>query len=359
MRLGILGRYLLREASAALLAVTVVLLAIMVSAQFARYLAQAAGGTLPKDVLLSVVGLSSLQYLMILIPFAGLLAVMLTLGRLYRDQEIAAMNGCGIGAGDLYRPFLLMAVAMALLAGAFSFEIGPWAGRKADFLLKDGRWLVQYNPFESGRFKELGEGRAVFYTDDVSANGQELGLVFAELRERGGTSVVTARQGRYSLDADGSRLLQLEDGWRFQGQPGEARYDITHYDRLHSRLQPPEFVYKLEARKLQPSGKLRDSAEPADQAEWQWRLASPISVFLMILLAVPLSHTAPRKGRYGKLVLGILVYLVYSNLLTFGQTYLAKGRIPIELGLWWIHGIAAALALGLIAKREGWVPAWR
>ena len=93
MRLGILGRYLLREATGALVAVAVVLLAIMISAQFARYLAQAAGGTLPKDLLLSVVALTSLQYLMILIPFSALMAVMLTLGRLYKDQEIAAMNG--------------------------------------------------------------------------------------------------------------------------------------------------------------------------------------------------------------------------------------------------------------------------
>jgi len=359
MRLGILGRYLLREAAAALAAAAFVLLAIMVSAQFSRYLAQAAGGTLPKDVLLGVVGLTSLQYLMILIPFAALLAVMLTLGRMYRDQEVAAMNGCGVGAQDLYRPFLLLAVSMAVLAGAFSFEIGPWAGRKADFLLKDGRWLVQYNPFEAGRFKDIGDGRAVFYTDRVGRDGKELGLVFGEVREEQGASVVSARRGSYSLEADGSRRLTLEDGWRFEGQPGEGGFDITHYDSLTSRIQPPEFVYKLEERKTRPTAELRASADLADQAEWHWRLASPISVFVMILIAVPLSHTAPRKGRYGKLVVGILVYLVYSNLLTFGQTYLAKGKLPLVLGLWWVHALAAGLALALIARREGWMRSWR
>lgn len=356
MRLGILGRYLLREATGALAAVAVVLLAIMMSAQFARYLAQAAGGKIPKDVLLSVVGLTSLQYLMILIPFSALLAVMLTLGRLYKDQEIAAMSGCGVGGRRLYAPFLLLAVGMSLLAGAFSFQIGPWAGRQADYLLKDGRWLIQFNPFEEGRFKEVGNGRATFYTDRVEAGGEKLGLVFGELREDDGVSALTARSGRYTLAADGTRQLVLEDGWRFHGQPGQGNYDITHYDTLTSRIQLPEFVYKTEVRKIRPTSELLASRDRADRAEWHWRLAAPISVFLMILIAVPLSHLAPRQGRYGKLVVGILVYLVYSNLLTFGQTYIAKGKMPEALGLWWIHAAAAALALALIARREGW---WR
>jgi lipopolysaccharide export system permease protein len=356
MNLGILGRYLMREAGSALLAVAIVLLAIMISAQFARYLAQAAGGTLPKDLLLSVVGLTSLQYLMILIPFSALLAVMQTLGRLYKDQEIAAMTACGVGGRRLYQPFLVLAVGMSLLAGAFSFEIGPWAGRKADYLLKDGRWLVQFNPFEEGRFKEVGDERGVFYTDRLSSDGEELGMIFGQITESDGKdSVLTARRGRYTMDEDGVRRLVLEEGWRYEGEPGQAQFDVTRYQTLTSRIQLPEFVYKTEVRKIQPTSQLRSSDDPADQAEWHWRLASPISVFLMILIAVPLSHLAPRQGRNGKLVLGILVYLVYSNLLTFGQTFIAKGQIPAVLGLWWVHALAAALALWLIARREGWL----
>jgi len=354
MRLGILGRYLLRETAGALTAVAFVLLAIMMSAQFARYLAQAAGGKLPKDVLLGVVGLTSLQYLMILIPFSGLLAVMLTLGRFYKDQEIAAMNGCGVGGPRLYAPFLLLAAGLAVVAGAFSFQIGPWAGRESDFLLKDGRWLLQFNPFEEGRFKEVGGGRAVFYTDRVEKKDR-LGMVFGELHDEDGTSVLTAHHGYYTIAQDGTRRLVLEDGWRYIGEPGRGDYDIARYERLISRIQLPEFVYKPEVRKIKPTSELLASKDPADRAEWHWRLASPISVFLMILIAVPLSHLAPRQGRYGKLVVGILVYLVYSNMLTFGQTYLAKGKMPEVLGLWWIHAIAAAVGLWLIARREGWV----
>ena len=84
------------------------------------------------------------------------------------------------------------------------------------------------------------------------------------------------------------------------------------------------------------------------------RIAAPVSVFVLGLLAVPLSYLAPRQGRYGKLVLGIVLYLVYSNLLGLGQAWIAKGRVPSVVGLWWVHLLFAGAALWMIARRQGW-----
>jgi lipopolysaccharide export system permease protein len=106
MKLGILDRYLLREAGGAWLAVTLVLLSIMLATRFARFLGEAATGILPRELLFKVVALSSLQYLVILIPVSLLLAIMLAMGRLYKDSEIAAMSGCGVSMKQLYRPFM-------------------------------------------------------------------------------------------------------------------------------------------------------------------------------------------------------------------------------------------------------------
>ena len=85
------------------------------------------------------------------------------------------------------------------------------------------------------------------------------------------------------------------------------------------------------------------------------RLAAPLSVLILALLAVPLSHTRPREGRYGKLVLGILAYLAYANLVSFGATWIGKGKMPPQLGLWWVHALVLMVALWLIARRQGWV----
>ena len=356
MRSTILGRYLLREGFSAWAAVTLVLLAIMLATRFARFLAEAAAGALPREFLLKVVALSSLQYLVILIPVSLLLAILLSLGRMYRDQEISAMTGCGVGPLALYRPFLGMAVAIAGLTAALSFQIGPWAGRQADYLVKDAQRLVQFTPFEPGVFREVAGGRAVFYTAGMNETGDKLKTVFALFHEERGSSVVTAQHGVQQRDpASGDRIVKLEQGYRYTGTPGHADYDIVRFETLSTRVAPPAVLYTTSRRKIQETGKLLDSEDAADKAELQWRIAAPVSVLLLALLAVPLAYASPREGRYGKLVLGLLAYLGYTNLLALGQAWIAKGFMPVAVGLWWVHALAGALALWLIARRMGWV----
>lgn len=356
MRSTILSRYLLREGFGAWVAVTLVLLAIMLATRFARFLAEAAAGALPREFLLKVVALSSLQYLVILIPVSLLLAVLLSLGRMYRDQEIAAMTGCGVGPLTLYRPFLGLAVAVSGLTAALSFQIGPWAGRQADYLVKDAQRLVQFTPFEPGVFREVAGGRAVFYTAGMNNAGDKLETVFALFHEERGSSVITAQHGVQERDPQsGDRIVRLEQGYRYAGTPGQADYDIVRFETLSTRVAPPAVLYTTSRRKIQETGKLFESDDVQDQAELQWRIAAPVSVLLLALLAVPLAYASPREGRYGKLVLGLLVYLLYTNLLALGQAWIAKGIVPAAVGLWWVHILVLALALWMIARRMGWI----
>lgn len=351
-----LDRYLMRETAAATLAVTLVLLAIMLSARFARFLGAVATGELPRDVLALVVGLSSLQYLVLLIPASLLLAVMMTLGRLYKDSEVAAMMGCGVSLGDLYRPFMWLSLIMAAITAFLAFSAGPWAGRQVDYIAKDSRRLVQYSPFESGRFRTLAGGRAVFYTEDIDSRGEFLTNVFARLEEENGESIVMAKRGRQRVDdATGERKLSLFFGSRYAGVPGQSDYEVIDFDELETRITPPPFLYSSSKRKLTPTGELISSADREDQAELAWRVAAPVSVLILGLLAVPLSYLKPRQGRYGKMVLGIVLYLVYSNLMGLGQAWIAKGQVPAVMGLWWVHLIFGGLGLLLFAQRQGWL----
>ncbi len=84
----ILDRYIFREIATTWLAVTVVLLLILMTNQFARVLGDVAKGRLPKYAAFDVIGLTVVQYLTILIPIGLFLATMMALGRLYRDSEL-------------------------------------------------------------------------------------------------------------------------------------------------------------------------------------------------------------------------------------------------------------------------------
>jgi lipopolysaccharide export system permease protein len=165
--------------------------------------------------------------------------------------------------------------------------------------------------------------------------------------------VVVAEKGDQATDPlTGERIVRLRNGYRYEGEPGQAAFEVVKFDQLTMNLSPPPFSYINSQRKLSPTSALIGSPDPQDQAELQGRIAVPVSVFVLALLAVPLSYLRPRQGRYGKLVFGILAFLVYSNLIVLGQTWIGKGRLPPS-GLWLIHGVMLLAAMLLIARRQG------
>lgn len=356
-RARLLERYLFREMARSWVAVTVVLLAIMLATRFARFLAQAARGQLPEELLFQVAGLSGLQYLIVLTPISLLLAVMMALGRLYRDQEVTALLACGAPLATLYRPVALLAVAIGVLTAVLSVDLGPWAGRTADRLVAEAARNNRYNPFEAGRFNEVAAVNATLYTGQVSDDGSEIGQFFAvqRLDDNRLAIVVAAGGGSQADTVTGERVVTLTDGHRYELRP-DSGFDVVGFDRLQVRVPPPEFAELSNKRKLAPSHELRASDALADRAEWAFRIAVPVSVLVLGLLAVPLSHVRPRSGRYSRLIIGVVLYLVYSQMITLGQVWIAQDKMPASLGIWWVHGLFGGLALFWVVRQAGWRP---
>lgn len=352
---SVLGRYLFREAWQSWAAVTVVLLAIMLATRLARFLGEAAKGNIDPSLLLTLVGLSSVRYLTILIPVSLLIGVMLTLGRLYRDSEIDAMHAGGLGLGGLYRPFLRLGFLLALLGGMLSLWLSPFAARTADFLVKEAASRMAFAVFEPGQFRSLPDGRGTLYMESYDPESGALSEVFAEVRSPEMNSIVMARSGRFRIDDNGRHALLLEDGSRLDVLSDGSETRLTRFGQHGLAVTPPEFVYSMSRSAFRPTMELWFSDSLQDAAELHWRLATPISTWLLVLLAVPLAKTSARKGRYGRLGWGVLGFVLYFNLLGMGQAWLESGRLPLWLGLWWVHLIVAAIgcALWLRAGRYG------
>ena len=96
---------------------------------------------------------------------------------------------------------------------------------------------------------------------------------------------------------------------------------------------------------------LAQSSDPAAQAELAWRLSVPVSVLVLALLAVVLSRQNPREARYGRLLIAILVYLLYANVLALVRAGIVQGHVPAWLGLWWVHALAAAIGAWIVWRQ--------
>lgn len=349
----ILDRYIFREIASSWLGVTMVLLLILLTNQFARVLGDVAKGKLPKEAAFDVIGLSAAQFLTIVIPIGLFLAVLLALGRLYRDSELPAMMACRVGPSGIYRPLTWLLVPLALSVAWLSIDLGPRALYSIERVGAEARREVDLASIEPGRFITTGPDGAVVYGERMREDGM-LENVFLQRRLDGGSlEVVVARLGEQIESEDPDvRFLVLHDGRRYEGIPGTTEFAVVEFlehgipYRLPS-LDPPD-----PHPRAMPIRRLLQSNELLHIAELQWRISLPLATIILTFLAVPLSRTQPRAGRYGQIAIGMLVFIIYLNMLSAAKAWIEQGVLAPSLGLWWVHAVVLLFALGLLGKQN-------
>lgn len=332
----IIDRYIAREILLTLIAVLFVLLAIFMSNRLVRYLADATTGGLSHELVLSMLALKTLSTLTIILPIAFFIAILLAFSRLYKDSEMTAMVACGVNMSWIYRAVMVLALIVAGVVGFIAIQAAPWAEEKIYQISDDFQARPVVSGLAPGRFTG-GGGEGVLYFQRLADDGQSMEQVFIQQQRGAGQIVLVAERGYRHQDDEGRLLLVFENGHRYEGMPGMADFRIIEFEQHAVRLDPPDVSPSFRRQRALPTAELIGSSDVANIAELQWRISMPISVLLLALLAVPLSRTSPRQGRYAKLFVAILVYLVYNNLMGMANTWIANGVIPPWLGMWWVH----------------------
>jgi lipopolysaccharide export system permease protein len=344
-------RYVLREVIQTWLAVTGVLVAILVSNQLSRVLGQAADNQYGRHVVFDLIALGAIMNLSVIVPIGLLLAVVLTLGRMYHDSEMAALQACGFGPARLLAPLFCFAAVIALGLAWLVFVQVPQADGQAQLLRQSALKEAQFGQLDAGRFKAFSGGDAVFYAERVDAEGI-LHNVFVQRESAGRIEVALADTATYSKAApNGEHLVTLFNGRRYEGVPGRNDFRVIEFREHGIPISTPTDVAGTQDPDTKPTRDLLGSAAPSDIAQLQYRTSTPLMALVLTLVAVPLSRLRPRQGRYARVGFAIVVYFVYSNLLSAAKVWLEKGDLPPVIGVWWVH--AAALALGLyLVMRE-------
>ena len=363
---NVLDRYIFREISLTWFAVTAVLLIIMVANVLTRTLAKVTAGSVPADALLLLVGLKVVNLLVTLIPLGLYLGVLLAFGRLYRDSEMAAIAACGTGVRSLYRPVVLNGLIGVVLIGFLTLWASPWAARFERDVNERVASQSVASLLSAGKFVEILNGEAVVFTESLSESKNQFQRVFVHRDlEDGGFEVETAKSAYYQRidsptgDGTAKEYIVFVDGVSLVGKAGGDEYRRTRFER-HGILLPRD---PLESRALENSAKtmqqLWQANDSQSRAEIQWRISIPLAALLLAILAVPLSHASPREGRYSKIVLAILIYIPYANLLVLARKWLSAGTVPGWFGLWWVHVLFIGVVIYFTVRRFGfsWVRA--
>jgi lipopolysaccharide export system permease protein len=347
----IIERYLFKELAGTVVAVTLVLFLIFVSSWFARLLGQVVSGAVQTNMLFELLFYMSVETLMLLLPLALFLSVLLTFGRLYKDSEMTAMLACGVSMFRVTRLVFLLALGFAVIIAGISLYIGPWAKGERYKLQEVMGATAGIEAVAAGQFRELADGKLVFYAERVSDDGAFMKNVFIQGVREGRLNLVVADQARQVGGPQGARYLSLINGSRYEGSPGDKDFRIINFAEHKILLQEAEVALKVNKTSALPTSVLLASHNLRQIAELQWRIAMPLSALLLAVLAVYLGRTTPRQGRYARFFLGILVYMGYSNLIGMAQTWVEDGQVNPQIGVWWVH-LLLLLIIAVMAIRQ-------
>jgi len=336
-------------------AVCSVLLLVIMSSRFVKYLAEAAAGKFDAEVLLAFMGFRLPSFIELILPLAFFLSIILSYGRLYLESEMVVLSSCGLSRRRLLSYTMITGVVIATIVGWLSLSVSPVGVQKFEALELIQKQRGELESMPARHFHSLSQGN-VAYSETVEAG--ILGDVFFteskpfddsfSAADKNELIVIVAKSG-YQQRSKNQRdnFLILEDGFRIGGAPGKANFSITKFDEFGQRLAKTKHWRgkDMEGEAI-PTEQLWGSDEPAHKAALHWRLSMPVLVLIVTILAVPLSKASPRQGRYFKLLPSVLLYLIYLLSLKSGQDKVIEGEVSVFVGIWGVH--LAFLLFGLV-----------
>lgn len=351
----IIARYLIKEITQTLFAVCLVLLIIGLSGQLVNVFSDVAAGILSVNTVMIVLGLKSLKMLMVILPLSLYLAVLMTLSRFYHNNEMAAISASGISQIYIVKIIVSFTFLFSILIGIFSFQIIPWAnGLQQEISLKTEN-ATELEGMVAGRFRESSSGVGVMYVEGISDEQTQMQGVFIQQRLKNNAElIIRANKGHREINQQtGDRFIVFENGVRYQRTRGKLDNTVIEFAEHGVRVKEKISVIKEKKQTAIPTLELIKKEGLIYKAEFHSRLAPVILCLLLSALAVPLSQTSPRQGQYLRLGLGLFIYIVVTNLINIGKTWIVHGKVPPMLGLWWIHAILLALVIFLLMHQLG------
>ncbi len=347
----ILDKMIIQDLIKTLFSVLTVIVVIIVSRQFIRILDGAIAGQVSDETLLDILGLKMIVATVEFLPVALFMSVLMVMGRMYRDHEMAAVASAGGGAVTIYRAVFLLVIPLSIIATVLSLYVSPWAESRADKLIQHDEESAELRGIAAGKFTEYSHGDLVFYVEDISADNK-MHKVFLENRRQGNVSIINAESAHFE-ELPGGQYIFFENGEQVKGLPGSLNYVIEKFTEYAVRIEKKVVVAKFKRNSLGVD-LLWGSHVKTYIAELQRRFSIPLGALLLSFIAVPLAQISPRGGVYGNMIVGFLIYFSYGNLIRISQGWVMNETIPAWLGGVGVDFLLLVSGGFLLARLYGW-----
>ena len=321
----------------------------MSSMHLIGYMVDAAKGRLSIEAVGIVMFNRIPWFLEILLPVSTFIGFLLAMGRMYLDSEMIVLKSSAFGPKKIALYHIGIALPLVVLLSAVTMFFTPQGIFEVKKTLEEQKNRAELDALIPGKFQVQDGGKTVTFFE--SLNGSELENVFIASHDKNDNPyVLISDTARKTVNFETEYLL-FESGYRYNATPGSAKIEELAFGQYASRVESVESIVQVSHIDAKPTLELIKDHSARDVSRLNWRLSLPFMIFVLALLAVPLSETSPRAGKFAKLVPALIGYHIYFALLTEIRNQVARGEWHWS-SFWMLHIVVIAVAIALIKIKQ-------
>jgi lipopolysaccharide export system permease protein len=348
----IFQRALRRELVSTAGAVFTTLFTVTITVTLIKILGLAAGGKVASQDVIALIGFAALNLLPVILILTSFISVLLVVTRSYQDSEMVVWFASGLSLSRWIKPVMSFGLPIVVLTAVLGFYGTPWANRQSAEFRERFEKREDIARVSPGQFQESSSSNRVFFVEGITGDASKVRNVFVNTMQKGSDSIVVAREGTVEVDARGDKFLVMSNGRRYDGVATEKEFRLMEFERygvLVSRQS--ETVAGARSARALPTEALLANRTNFNMGELLWRASLPLMALLLMLLAIPLGFVNPRGGRSANLLIALLVFVFYSNMVSVFQASVVQGRLSFVTALWPVHLFAVLLVVMLFSWR--------
>jgi lipopolysaccharide export system permease protein len=242
-----------------------------------------------------------------------------------------------------------------MVVASLSLVVRPWAYQQSYHIKAEAEAEFNLDKLEAGQFYTAEKSGTVIFVERINRLKDRLEQVYFYRLDDEGVRVISAQQAWQPVtDPFAPPVFKFVNGTAYKIDLSGERDLTLKFKELTLLLESDEQALKRYRSKAASTLQLAGSKKTNDLAEFQWRLTTPVTTLLLGVLAVPLSHTPPRRGRYAKTVAAVLVFTLFYIFSIMARNWVEQGTVGAIPGVWWPDILLGLLILALLLRPTMW-----
>ena len=293
------------------------------------------------------IGLLVPFYLTYLIPVSAILGTAFSTSKSYYNEELQSMFICGMTWKEYFKVIIPIAIIFSIFSGIISTFISP----KVNYY----RYLISNNPSFKRKISLIPDKQFIFIKNKlIYVNEKDNNLLknifISFLQDESNTSITASKAYQYLVPSLGINYLILKNSQQITYSINDNEIITSKFGQIELNLSQLIPMNTNNVKTYSFKKLISKPYNPVYEAELQFRLSFFFTTFICVMISSLIFTVGSNKKLYLKLILAVILFLTYFQLLDTFKHLIEKGKIPIYIGILPLHLIFLGIFFILFKK---------